>query len=75
MALAFHLKALPLMMARYGGGEPFGYNECGGDGGAEFDSWISMLSSGFQKRASFLLLRTMSSKSYLLQIPHTVTFC
>lgn len=33
------------------------------------------LSSGFQKQASFLLFRMVARTSYLLQIPHTVTFC
>lgn len=33
------------------------------------------LSSAFQNRASFLLFLMVSSTSYLLHIPHTVTFC
>lgn len=48
-------------------------NGVGEDDDGEFSS--TTLSSWFQKQAPFLLLLTVSSTSYLLQIPHTVTFC
>ncbi len=47
----------------------------GSEGGGDGDSSDAMLSSGFQKRASFLLLLIVASTLCLLQIPHTVTFC
>lgn len=77
-AFNFKLRERTLIRAK----EEFAYleaDEIGGEleseGGCDCNSKAMSLSWGFQKQASFLLLLTVASTSYLLHIPHTVTFC